>query len=122
VEYERSGFEVEALAGAEERAISVVTVSELLQGVHRARARRQTRRRAAVEQILATFDAVPITEAVARIHGDIWARLIARGESVAAHDLWIGATALAHGFGIVTLDTRHFARIPGLRVVAPNLS
>jgi len=119
VEYERGGSDIEALAGGEERAISVVTVSELLQGVHGARGARRTRRAAAVEQILATFEAVPITEPVARVHADAWAQLLARGEAVAAHDLWIGATALAYDFGVATLDTRHFGRIPGLRVVAP---
>jgi predicted nucleic acid-binding protein len=119
VELERDGQEIEALAGDEARAISVVTVSELLQGVHRARGTRRTRRAAAVEQILATFEAIPITEQVARVHAEVWARLLARGESVPAHDLWVGATALAHGFGVATLDAGHFARLPGLRVVTP---
>jgi len=119
VDYERGGSALDELAATEEHAISVITVSELLQGVHRAGGRRRTARRAAVEQILAAFEAIPITEAVARVHAEIWARLLTRGESVAAHDLWIGASALAHGLGVATLDPRHFARIPGLRVVAP---
>ncbi len=72
-----------------------------------------------MEQILATLEAIPITEPVARVHAEVWARLLAQGKAVAAHDLWIAATALAHGFGVATLDARHFARIPGLRVVAP---
>ena len=119
VEYERTGVDFEALAGSEERAISVVPVSELLQGVHRARAERRTRRRAFVEGILAAFEPIPISESVARVQADVWATLLSRGESVAAHDLWIGATALAHAFGVATLHARDFARIPGLRVVAP---
>jgi tRNA(fMet)-specific endonuclease VapC len=104
--------------GDEGRAISVVTVSELLHGVHRATGARRSRRRAFVEHLLAAFDAFPITETVARIHAELWADLSRRGQTVGAHDLWIGATAVAHGFGVVTRDSADFARIRGLRVVA----
>jgi tRNA(fMet)-specific endonuclease VapC len=96
----------------------VVTISELLQGVHRAEPSRRSMRHAAVERVLTAFEAIPITSAVARVHAYIWADL-GRGEAVPAHDLWIGATALAYGLGVATLDARHFARIPDLRVVAP---
>ena len=41
-----------------------------------------------------------------------------RGEQIGAHDLWIAATALAHGLGVATRNACHFDRIPGLRVVA----
>jgi len=37
---------------------------------------------------------------------------------VGAHDLWIGATALAYGFGVATGDPEYFRRTPGLRVLA----
>jgi predicted nucleic acid-binding protein len=62
--------------------------------------------------------ALEITEQVARVHADIWAQLTARGEVIGAHDLWIAATALAHGMGLATGNTREFKRIPGLRLVA----
>lgn len=97
----------------------MVTVSELLQGVFRASAARQARNAADVERILETYDPVPITDAVARVHAAIWAQVSAAGAPVDAHDLWIGATALAHGFGVATLNRRDFDRIPELRVVAP---
>jgi predicted nucleic acid-binding protein len=51
------------------------------------------------------------------VHADIWADLSARGEAIGAHDLWIGATALAHGLGVATRNATHFQRIDGLRVV-----
>jgi tRNA(fMet)-specific endonuclease VapC len=117
VALERGDAAVDRLAD-EERAISVVTVSELLHGVHRARGAGRTRRRAVVEAILAAFDAVPITEPVARIHADIWARLSARGSVIGNHDLWVAATALTHGFGVATRNARDFERVTGLRVLA----
>ncbi len=109
---------VDLLIGDEERAISVITVSELLHGVHRALGARRVRRHAFVEHLLASLHAIPITDPIARVHAEIWAQLAARGESIGAHDLWIAATALAHGFGVATGNPGDFRRVPGLRVVA----
>jgi tRNA(fMet)-specific endonuclease VapC len=110
---------LDALLGDEERGISVVTVSELLHGAARARGARRARRRAFVERLLEGIQPIPITEAVARVHADVWADLAERGETIGAHDLWIAATALAHGLGVATRNASEFARVPGLRVVAP---
>ena len=121
VAVERKSEWLDALGLDEERAISVITVSELLQGVLRARGARRTRRSAFVEHLLSHLDPVPITELVARVHAQIWAALAARGDVIGSHDLWIAATALAHGFGIATGNARDFARVPGLRVLAVEL-
>jgi predicted nucleic acid-binding protein len=104
--------------GGEDRTISVITVSELLHGVHRATGALRTRRAAFVEHLLAGMRAVEITEQVARVHADIWAQLASKGELICAHDLWIAATGLAHGMGIATANTNEFMRVPGLRVIA----
>jgi len=52
-----------------------------------------------------------------RSSAGIWADLSARGEAIGAHDLWIAATALAHGLGVAIRNTTHVRRIDGLRVV-----
>jgi tRNA(fMet)-specific endonuclease VapC len=109
---------VEELLREEDRAISVITVSELLHGVLRATGARRVRRRAFVEHLLGGLQAIPITEPVARVHADIWADLAQRGTIIGAHDLWIAATALAHGLGVATRNAE-FGRVAGLRVVAP---
>jgi tRNA(fMet)-specific endonuclease VapC len=108
----------ELFPGDEDRAISVITVSELLHGVHRAKGAVRARRRAFVEHILAGMEAIPITEQVARVHADIWSDLAECGQPIGAHNLWIAATALAHGLGVATRNSTHFERVPGLRVVA----
>lgn len=108
---------VEEILGNEERAISVITVSELLHGSLRATGARRTRRRAFVEHLLGAMRAIPITEPVARVHAGIWADLAERGEVIGAHDLWIAASALAHGLGVATRNASEFGRIPGLRVM-----
>jgi len=112
--------EVEGAIGDEDRAISVITVSELLHGVHRANGAQRARRSALVEHLLAGMRAIEITDQVARVHADIWAQLAARGEVIGAHDLWIAATAMAHGMGVATGNTREFRRVPGLRLIEPS--
>jgi tRNA(fMet)-specific endonuclease VapC len=110
----------EQLLGDEERAISVITVSELLHGVHRAAGARRARRSAFVEHLLAGLPVVPITDQVARVHAGLWAQLDERGEVLGAHDLWIAATAVAHGLGVATRNAAGFTRVPGLRVVTSS--
>jgi tRNA(fMet)-specific endonuclease VapC len=119
VDAERGGGALGRVPEEDEHAISVVTVSELLHGVHRAAdGARRTRRRAFVEHVLAELEMLPATVEVARIHADLWAQLEASGEVIGAHDLWIAATALAHGMRIATTNVREFGRVPGLDVLA----
>ncbi len=118
IDLEHGDAAIEVLLGEEERAISVITVSELLHGALRARGDARARRLAFVEHLLAGLQAIPITEPVARIHADMWSGLTERGEPIGAHDLWIAATAVAHGLAIATRNDNHFRRIPGLRVLS----
>ena len=119
IDAERRGAPLEAMAEGEDRAISVVTASELLHGVHRATdARLRMRRHAFVEAVLAHLQPIPISMHVARAHAEIWSRLEADGMLIGAHDLWIAATALAHGMRVATVNARHFERVPGLEVLA----
>jgi tRNA(fMet)-specific endonuclease VapC len=103
----------------QECSISIITVSELLHGVHRAVGDRvRARRLAFVEGVLARLEPIPIGPEVARIHAGVWARLEVDGAIIGAHDLWIAATALAHGLTVATSNAREFERVPGLSVLA----
>ena len=42
---------------------------------------------------------------------------LARNVTLGAHDLIIGATALAHGFALLTANVADFRRMPGVVVV-----
>jgi tRNA(fMet)-specific endonuclease VapC len=118
IDAERRGGALDRAIGDEERAISAITVSELLHGVHRAAdERRHVRREALVEHLLESLEALPVTMAVARTHARIWAHLESRGEPIGAHDLWIAATALTHGMGVATANGDEFQRVSGLAVV-----
>lgn len=118
VHAERRGSSLGEAVGNQDRAISVITASELLHGVHRAGAGAIRARRAAfVEHLLSAIEPLPITMAIARAHAAIWAELESKGNLIGAHDLWIASTALSHGMELVTANARDFQRVPGLDVV-----
>lgn len=105
------------LAGREddEFFVSVVTASELLRGVHRARsADIRARRSAFVEAVLSRFPLLAIDLPTARAHAQLWADLASRGATIGPHDLWIAAACLAHGLSLATRNAREFDRVPGL--------
>ena len=93
-------------------------VSVLLHGVQRGASASQRRRRQSfVERLLAVPPVLPFDLVTARIHASLWASLAAKGTRVGAHDLLIGATAIAVGYRVATRDRRSFKRIPNLEVV-----
>lgn len=98
-------------------AISVVTVSELLHGVHRAGNEiRRSWRQGLVDDILASFILLPFDLRTARVHAEIWARLGSRGQIIGDRDLMIAATAISNDLELLTLNSRHFSRIDSLRL------
>jgi tRNA(fMet)-specific endonuclease VapC len=97
--------------------ISVITVSELLHGVHRADSeKRRLKREAFVEKVIELFPLYPFDLAAARIYARVWANLARKGVTIGSHDLMIGATCISLGFSVVTLDFRDFEKIPGIKV------
>jgi tRNA(fMet)-specific endonuclease VapC len=120
IKYERGRLDLEerlAHRAEEEFFLSVVTVSELLHGVHRARdSSLRARRSAFVEAVFERFPLLLVDLATARIHAQIWADLSAQGTIIGPHDLWLAAACLAHGLGIATANLREFGRVPGLSV------
>lgn len=97
--------------------LSVITASELLHGVNRARESGVRARRSAwVEAILERFPMLPVDLATARAHAQLWAELAGQGRIIGPHDLWLAAACLAHGLTMVTANLREFNRVPGLQV------
>jgi predicted nucleic acid-binding protein len=98
--------------------ISAITASELLHGCHRARDPATRARRAAfVEAVLEMIPILPFGLAEARRHAELWAQLAGKGSPVGAHDMIIGATALARGDAVATLNVQEFRRMPGVEVI-----
>ena len=61
---------------------------------------------------------VPYDIEVCRTYGDLRAALDQHGISVSANDLWIAACAKRHSLPLVTHNRKHFAAIPGLRIIS----
>ena len=118
IDVERGSLDLNRhIASREEETffLSVVTVAELLTGVHRARTAAQKARRSVfVEGIIDRLPLLPIDLPSARIRAEIAAGLATSGLTIGANDLWLAAAALAHGLTLVTSNVREFGRVPGL--------
>lgn len=101
-----------------ELALSAISASELLHGVHRASTEaRRIKREAFVEALLGSLPVISFDVIAARAHARLWAKLASKGTSIGQHDLLIGATAISRGLDVATRDTRSFPKIPGLSVL-----
>ena len=69
------------------------------------------------ERLVAPFHMLSITPEAAWHFGRTFAHLKANGKLIGTNDLWIAATALAHGLPVVTNNGRHYGRVPGLEVI-----
>lgn len=121
IEIERGNLAASILASpAIDLAISAISVSELLQGVHgAARGVRRTTREAWIERLLALLPVIPFDLPAARIHASLPSRMKAKGHGrIGGNDLIIAATALSRGLSVVTRDKKSFPKVPELTVMS----
>ena len=112
---------VEQTFGEVEIAISAVTLAELVHGVARANTPEIRRgRRSFIDELKKHVPVHPVTDSTAEIAGQISGEQAAKGITLPADDLLIGASAIEQGYAVATLNTRHFAKIPGLQVQHPG--
>ena len=105
--------------GEIEIAISAVTLAELVHGVARANTPEvRAARRAFIDELKEHVPVHPISDSTAEIAGQISGEQAARGITLPADDLLIGASAIEQGYAVATLNTRHFRKIPGLQVLS----
>jgi tRNA(fMet)-specific endonuclease VapC len=120
IEAERRESEISRFAKNREEeifGISVITVAELLHGVHRAdTTKRRLKRSAYVEKVIELFPIYNFEISTARIYSELWADLSQKVIPIGSHDLIIGSTALSLGFSVATYNLRHFERIEGLKI------
>ena len=99
-------------------AISAISASELLHGVHRLTgAVKRTRAERFVDHVLASVPVIAFDLDIARVHARLDAELSSAGASVGDADLMIAATAVWLDYRIATRDLRSFPRIKGLELV-----
>jgi predicted nucleic acid-binding protein len=106
-----------ALHGETAIGLSAVSVVELTHGIYRAKTEAdRERRRIYSRKAFHDLVVYPVTLEIAELAGKVEGEQAARGNTIAFEDLVIGATALYLGFDVATLNLRHFARVPGLKV------
>ena len=120
IEAERRESEIQQFAESREEEVfglSVISVAELLHGVHRANSTtRRLKRSAYVEKVIELFPIYNFEISIARIYAELWSELSKRGIQIGAHDLIVGSTALFLGFSVATCNKKHFERIEGLKI------
>lgn len=96
-----------------EVCISAITLAELNFG---AEAKQSQKIRRAIRRFTNDIAVVPFDEASAERFGVVAAALATRGQPIGLYDTLVAAQALSMGLTVVTNNTRHFSRVPGLAV------
>ncbi|HXG12549.1 MAG TPA: type II toxin-antitoxin system VapC family toxin [Gemmataceae bacterium] len=105
------------LAGmsAADLRISIFSVMELTEGPwHSQTAHGYHAARSALHTFLGWIPTVGLTHLMIEEFGRLRALLRRQNQLIGDLDLAVAATALTHGFTLVTHNQRHFSRIPGL--------
>ena len=99
-----------------EAAVSIVTIAELLLGVHMATSESaRAQRLETLRLVESEFAPLPVDEAVAAAFARITAGARRAGRRPRVQDCWIAATAMAHGAVLYTQDA-DFDDIPEVDV------
>ena len=88
-----------------DQLLSAIVVAELYGGV------REGHERAQLDELVAAYSVLPITEAVAVAGGLLW-RQYRPSHGVGFADALLAATALAHNATLVMLNAKHFPMLP----------
>jgi predicted nucleic acid-binding protein len=98
----------------DEAAISAITLGELHVGVLAARDVDIRARRLATLEAVADLETLPVDNAVAATWAVLRVHLAEAQRRINVNDLWIAATAVAHGLPVVTQDD-DFGPVAGVR-------
>lgn len=100
----------------ERQFTSAINVGELIYGAQRAGNRKDDLLRRIERALLPNLTALSLDLAAARRYGELRAYLEQRGIPIGDADTRIAAIALVRGLTVITGNTRHFNRVPGLAV------
>lgn len=92
--------------------ISEITVAELYFGAFKSNNLKHFNE---VEQCMRFFEVIPITSSI-KTYAKTRAQLEASGFRIDDLDLFIASTALENDMKVVTSNTKHFFRVPGIKL------
>lgn len=99
----------------ERQFTTAITVGEMVYGAHKS-PRTDHFLRQLEERVWPNVRVLPFDHSAAVTYGRLRAHLERSGAPLPEPDLRIAAIALTHDLTLVTGNTRHFDRVPGLRV------
>ena len=102
-----------AAVGVQRIAVSVITLAELRYGA--AFSSRPEANHHAIDAFMSGITILGVDPAVAWVFGDVKTDLRNRGLLIDDFDILIAATALTGGLTVVTNNSAHFGRVPGLQ-------
>lgn len=91
-------------------SISIITLGEFSAGL-------KGKEKEKFQSFFSGILIIPIDQEIAWLYGQLFQELRAKGKTLGSNDLWIAATALRHGYKVVTANAKDFSRISGLDVV-----
>ncbi len=94
--------------------VTAITAYELLFGVHR------SSKEIGENALLGFMKIWPFDHQSAEMAAELHADLIARNRDIGIKDVLISAICLVHSLPILTLNARHFDRVPSLIVYTPT--
>ena len=107
-----------AAHGAIDLSLSPITVAELVHGIYRARTPEASqRRREYIEELVSLVPVHPVTKRTAWLLGKIEGQEAAKGNVLPFNDLMISVAAIELGYAVLTVNLRHFQKVPDLTVV-----
>lgn len=100
-------------AGFENCFVSEITLGEIITGAYKGDIAKHQHE---IDFLKEQFTILPVSPAI-EYYGKLRSSLEKQGTPVDSLDLLIAATALESNLTLVTHNTKHFQRIPGLKVV-----
>jgi len=111
---------IRKLQDASNLATTIVNVFEIYYGARKSK--ESTKSVSAAKGFLEGLDDIlGLDENCAELAGEIMADLESKGIGLDPRDVLIGTIASFNGYPVVTLNSRHFERIPDLEVIDPKV-
>lgn len=100
--------------GAEDIAISSLTLAEMQYGVAKSEYRQKAQR--ALDEFMRPLTVLDFTADAAIAYGEIRARLTREGRLIGGMDMLIAAQAISANVTLVSNNMREFSRVPGILI------
>ena len=103
----------EADMAGQSRTVTPITITELYKGAFKSGSKENVEK---AEELFGFLEVIQYDFDAAREAGRIFALLKQGGNKIGDMDTIIGAIALRHNETLLTRNTKHFGKIPGLKV------